>query len=49
MHQVGWPGGVPVWLDQHVIGAFGVSGGGDDQDESLAIIGVETLAKILGR
>ncbi len=41
------PGGVPIWLDGHVIGAIGVSGGLIEEDVSLCQKLVKEIDKIL--
>jgi len=42
-------GGVPITIDNEVIGAVGVSGGTAQQDGTVAQAGVDALFKIIGR
>lgn len=42
---VGFGGGVPIWHDGDVIGAVGVSGLSQEEDDELAKIGVESLKR----
>jgi glc operon protein GlcG len=41
--MVGFGGGVPIWHEGEVIGAVGVSGLSQEEDDELAKIGVESL------
>jgi len=43
---VGWGGGLPIWKDNAVIGAVGVSGLSSDEDAELARL---TLEAVFGR
>ena len=40
---VGWPGGVPVWRDNEVVGAVAVSGLPSEQDVELATFGASLV------
>lgn len=40
---VGWGGGLPVLVDEAVVGAIGVSGLSEDEDEELAAIGIAAI------
>jgi glc operon protein GlcG len=40
---VGFGGGVPIWHNDEVIGAVGVSGLSQEEDDELARIGVAIL------
>ena len=42
---VGWGGGIPVWKDEELVGAIGVSGLSSEEDVELAQIGAATLEK----
>jgi glc operon protein GlcG len=42
---VGWAGGVPIWSGELVVGAIGVSGLEEDEDEALAKVGAATIAR----
>lgn len=41
---VGWGGGIPVWKNDEVIGAIGVSGLSSVEDVGLANLGLEIIA-----
>jgi len=40
---VGWGGGLPVIVDEVVVGAIGVSGLVEDEDEELAALGIAAI------
>lgn len=40
---VGWAGGLPVVVDEIVVGAIGVSGLSEDEDEELAALGIAAI------
>ncbi len=40
---VGWGGGLPVLVDEVVVGAIGVSGLTEDEDEELAALGIAAI------
>lgn len=40
---VGWGGGLPVLVDDAVVGAIGVSGLTEDEDEELAALGIAAI------
>lgn len=40
---VGWGGGLPIWKDNAVIGAVGVSGLSSDEDAELARLALEAV------
>lgn len=42
---VGWGGGLPILVDGQVVGAVGVSGLSEDDDEAFARIGVEAALR----
>jgi glc operon protein GlcG len=42
---VGWGGGVPVIVDQRVVGAVAVSGLPELEDQRIAEVGVEAIAR----
>ena len=44
---VGWAGGLPVMVDGVVVGAVGVSGLPEDDDEALATVGVAVIVAAL--
>lgn len=37
------PGGVPIWRDNHVIGAIGLGGGSPDEDHECALAGAAVI------
>jgi glc operon protein GlcG len=39
-------GGMPLWLDDEVVGAVGVSGGTSEEDELLCAVGVRVFGAI---
>lgn len=41
--MVPFGGGVPIYLEGHLVGGVGVSGGTADQDEACALEGIEFL------
>ncbi|MEI8298681.1 MAG: heme-binding protein [Pseudomonadota bacterium] len=43
-----FPGGVPIYRGQTLVGAIGVSGDGVDQDDMIALLGVDGAARRLG-
>ena len=43
-----FPGGVPVYRGETLVGAVGVSGDGVDQDDMIAFLGVAEAATLLG-
>jgi uncharacterized protein GlcG (DUF336 family) len=43
-----FPGGVPVYRGQTLVGAIGVSGDGVEQDDMIALLGVDGAARRLG-
>jgi glc operon protein GlcG len=42
---VGWGGGIPIWKNDEVIGAIGVSGLSSVEDVALANLGLEIIAR----
>ena len=42
-----FPGGVPIYRGDTLVGAIGVSGDGVDQDDMIAYLGVENAARKL--
>ena len=38
------PGGVPIWRDNHLIGAIGIGGGAPEEDHTCALAGAEVVA-----
>ena len=40
---VGWAGGLPVVIDERVVGAVAVSGLAEDEDEDLARLGIAAI------
>jgi uncharacterized protein GlcG (DUF336 family) len=41
------PGGLPIFLDQQIVGGVGCSSGHCDQDETVALAGIDALLKSL--
>jgi uncharacterized protein GlcG (DUF336 family) len=39
-----FPGGIPIWRDGKLFGAVGASGGMVDEDEAVALAGVQALS-----
>jgi uncharacterized protein GlcG (DUF336 family) len=39
-----FPGGIPIWRDGKLFGAVGVSGGMVNEDEAVALAGVQALS-----
>jgi glc operon protein GlcG len=45
---VGWAGGLPVMIDERVVGAVAVSGLAEDEDEDLARVGIAAIMAHIG-
>jgi uncharacterized protein GlcG (DUF336 family) len=44
-----FPGGLPIVVEGHVVGAVGCSSGHSDQDEAVAQAGIDAFLKAVGR
>ena len=38
------PGGMPIWRDNHLIGAIGIGGGSPEEDQACCEAGVKTVS-----
>jgi len=45
---VGWAGGLPVMIDERVVGSVAVSGLAEDEDEELARLGIAAIMAHIG-
>jgi uncharacterized protein GlcG (DUF336 family) len=43
------PGGLPIFVDDQIVGGIGCSSGHCDQDESVAQAGVDAFLKSIGK